>query len=112
MLLTATPLQNSLLELYGLVSVVDEHTFGDLDSFRDRYTRGAAGADFVGLKERLKLVCKRTLRRQVLEYVKYANRHAIVQEFYPNADEQRLYDLVSEYLQKPILHALWSSSIS
>ncbi len=108
-LLTATPLQNSLLELYGLVSVVDEHTFGDLDSFRDRYTRGAASADFVGLKERLRLVCKRTLRRQVLEYVKYTNRHAIVQEFYPNADEQRLYDLVSDYLQKPVLHALPAS---
>ena len=61
------------------------------------------------MKERLKLVCKRTLRRQVLEYVKYTNRHAIVQEFYPNADEQRLYDLVSEYLQKPILHALPAS---
>ena len=47
-LLTATPLQNSLLELYGLVSVVDEHTFGDLDSFRDRYTRGAASATSSG----------------------------------------------------------------
>ena len=29
-LLTATPLQNSLLELYGLVSIIDEHAFGDL----------------------------------------------------------------------------------
>jgi adenine-specific DNA-methyltransferase len=27
LLLTATPLQNSLLELYGLVSFIDEHTF-------------------------------------------------------------------------------------
>jgi SNF2 family DNA or RNA helicase len=105
-LLTATPLQNSLLELYGLVSVVDEHMFGDVDSFREQYARGAALADFAGLKARLKDVCKRTLRRQVLEYVKYTNRHAIVQEFFPNADEQRLYDLVSEYLQKPVLHAL------
>ena len=34
-LLTATPLQNSLLELYGLVSVVDERVFGDLENFRD-----------------------------------------------------------------------------
>lgn len=30
-LLTATPLQNSLLELYGLVSFIDERVFGDLD---------------------------------------------------------------------------------
>ena len=27
-LLTATPLQNSLLELYGLVSLVDDYIFG------------------------------------------------------------------------------------
>jgi hypothetical protein len=32
LLLTATPLQNSLLELFGLVSFIDEHTFGDLRS--------------------------------------------------------------------------------
>ena len=31
-LLTATPLQNSLLELYGLVSMIDDRVFGDLDS--------------------------------------------------------------------------------
>jgi hypothetical protein len=38
-LLTATPLQNSLLELYGLVSIIDEFTFGDLRSFRSQFTR-------------------------------------------------------------------------
>lgn len=36
-LLTAMPLQNSLLELYGLVSFVDERVFGDLDSFRAQF---------------------------------------------------------------------------
>ena len=34
LLLTATPLQNSLLELYGLVSVIDDHAFGDIASFK------------------------------------------------------------------------------
>src|SRR5690606_29194793 len=37
LLLTATPLQNTLLELYGLVSFIDEHTFGDLKSFREQF---------------------------------------------------------------------------
>lgn len=37
-LLTATPLQNSLLELYGLVSFIDDRVFGDLDSFRSQFT--------------------------------------------------------------------------
>jgi len=108
-LLTATPLQNSLLELYGLVSIIDDFAFGDLDSYKARFARLGNDADFNVLKDRLKPICKRTLRRQVLEYVKFTNRHALVQEFVPSPDEQRLYDLVSEYLQRPTLHALPAS---
>ncbi|MHB1574198.1 MAG: hypothetical protein ACYC2J_07495 [Acidithiobacillus ferrooxidans] len=62
--------------------------------------------DFAELRERLKPLCKRTLHKQVLEYVKYTSRHALVQEFFPTDDEQRLYDEVSEYLQQPVLYAL------
>lgn len=108
-LLTATPLQNSLLELYGLVSIIDEFTFGDLKSFRTQFARLTGDAEFSELKQRLEPICKRTLRKQVLEYVKYTNRHALVQEFVPSTEEQRLYDLVSEYLQRPNLYALPAS---
>lgn len=111
-LLTATPLQNSLLELYGLVSIIDEFSFGDLKTYRTRFTRLGNDDDFNDLKERLKPICKRTLRKQVLEYVKYTNRHALVQEFVPTAEEQRLYDLVSEYLQQQTLYALPASQRS
>jgi SNF2 family DNA or RNA helicase len=38
-LLTATPLQNSLMELYGLVTFVDEHVFGSEDAFRELYAK-------------------------------------------------------------------------
>src|SRR3990167_4655654 len=106
MLLTATPLQNSLLELYGLVSIIDDYTFGDLKSYKNQFARLANENDFHNLKERLKPICIRTLRRQVLEYVKYTNRMAITQEFVPSPDEQRLYDLVSAYLQRENLFAL------
>ncbi|MBS0184703.1 MAG: DEAD/DEAH box helicase [Nitrospira sp.] len=108
-LLTATPLQNSLLELYGLVSIIDDFAFGDLKSFRARFVRLGNDVDFTELKERLKPLCKRTLRKQVLQYVKYTNRHALVQEFVPTPEEQRLYDLVSTYLQQPTLYALPAS---
>jgi hypothetical protein len=37
--LTATPLQNSLLELYGLVSMIDDRVFGDLESFRSQFSQ-------------------------------------------------------------------------
>lgn len=107
-LLTATPLQNDLRELYGLVSLVDEYAFGDLKSFKSRYGNPDAAA-FAELKARLQPLCHRTLRRQVREYIRYTDRIALVEEFYPTDDEQRLYDLVTEYLQEPTLHALPSS---
>ena len=112
LLLTATPLQNSLLELYGLVSIIDDYAFGDFKTYRARFTRIGDSADFNELKERLRPICKRTLRKHVLEYVKYTNRHALVQEFVPTLEEQQLYDLVSEYLQKPTLYALPASQRS
>lgn len=106
-LLTATPLQNSLLELYGLVSIIDEHVFGDLNSFKSQFARLDDGTyQFDDLKERLRTICKRTLRRQVLEYVKYTNRIAITQEYTPRNDEQELYEEVSAYLQRESLYAL------
>ena len=109
LLLTATPLQNTLMELYGLVSIIDGYTFGDLTSFKCQFARLTNNDNFGDLKERLKPICKRTLRRQVLEYVKYTNRIPITQEFYPTESEQRLYDLVSEYLQRQNLYALAAS---
>ena len=108
-LLTATPLQNSLMELYGLVSIIDCYAFGDAKSFRAQYARRSGDGQFNELKARLTPVCHRTLRRQVLEYIRYTNRIPITQEFTPTDEEQTLYDMVSEYLQRPNLQALPSS---
>lgn len=105
-LLTATPLQNSLLELYGLVSILDDQVFGDLDSFRNQYGRINDPVSFASLKQRIAPVCKRTLRQQVRAYVSYTKRIPLVQTFTPSSDEQRLYELVSDYLRRPELNAL------
>ena len=107
-LLTATPLQNSLMELYGLVSLIDDYAFGDAKSFRAQYARLTDG-QFDELKTRLQPICHRTLRRQVLEYIRYTNRIPITQEFVPTDSEQTLYDMVSDYLRRPSLQALPSS---
>ena len=112
LLLTATPLQNSLLELYGLVSFIDEHAFGDLKSFKNQYSRITTDNTFYELKERLRPLCKRTLRRQVLEYIKYTERKAYTQEFIPTPEEETLYDMVSDYLRRPNLQALPASQRS
>ena len=112
LLLTATPLQNSLLELYGLVSFIDEHTFGDLKSFREQFANVSQDQVFQTLKSRLKPLCHRTLRRQVTHYIPYTKRLPIVQEFTPEEAEDRLYTLVSEYLQRENLLALPASQRS
>lgn len=103
-LLTATPLQNSLLELYGLVSFIDDRVFGDLDSFRSQFT--GREQSFSSLRDRLAPICKRTLRKQVQPYVSYTARRAIVEEFTPSSEEQELSRLVADYLRRPNLKAL------
>ena len=98
LLLTATPLQNSLLELYGLSTLIDEHLFGDLTAFRTQFC--SKDGDLDGLKDRLRSFCYRTLRSQVLEYVKYTERRPITRPFTPADSEQQLYEAVSAFLRR------------
>ena len=103
-LLTATPLQNSLMELYGLVSVIDEHFFGDEKAFRAVYATPAAGPHrLLVLRRRLESICKRTLRRQVQQagLIRYTARCSLTIQFQPGDDEMALYQSVSAYLQRP-----------
>lgn len=111
-LLTATPLQNSLMELYGLVSLVDDYLFGDQKSFRQQYAKITNDTQFEELKSRIAPICKRTLRAQVREYIRYTERRCITQIFTPADDEHELYTKVSEYLRKPQLYALPNSQRS
>ena len=104
LLLTATPLQNSLMELYGLSTLIDEHMFGDEAAFRKQFMNSGTGLD--ELRERLASFAKRTLRRDVLEYIKYTERKALTQPFNPTDDEQALYERISAFLQKEDSYAL------
>ena len=104
LLLTATPLQNSLMELYGLSTLIDEHLFGDEAAFRKQFMNSGTGMD--ELRERLGSFAKRTLRRDVLEYIKYTERKALTQPFNPTDDEQALYERISAFLQKEDSYAL------
>ena len=104
LLLTATPLQNSLLELFGLSTIIDERIFGDRNSFRSQFmnTRGDIGE----LRERLQYFSNRTLRRQVTEYIQYTERNSITRPFTPSDDEHKLYIAVTEYLQRDDSYAM------
>lgn len=111
LLLTATPLHNNLMELYGLVSFIDPQLLGRADSFRLQFLEDAQGLKLNpekvdDLKARLYSICKRTLRRQVQEYIKFTGRYGKLFTFEPYPDEHELYEKVSEYLRRDKLAAV------
>lgn len=101
-LLSATPMQNNLLELYGLVSIIDPHFFGDLESFKARYSKPKLEPEELAqLRKRLQSICSRTLRRQVQAEggINFTRRYSMTEPYDPNRDELDLYQKVSAYLQ-------------
>ena len=106
--LTATPLQNKLEELYGIVSVFYPGYFYSLESFRERYVKGRAfsGDD---LAERVAILSKRTLRKDADKYIRFTERLPLTLEFTPSKAEIKLYNLVNGYLQRPDLMAFTGS---
>ena len=110
LLVTATPLQNSLMELYGLASVIDDHIFGDAPSFRDQFVRAVdERMRNAELRARLRPICIRTLRKQVVEYIPFTRRVPVTQDFRPSDEEHALYERISTYLQRDGLIALPAS---
>ena len=108
-LLTATPLQNKLEELYGLVSIFDPTYFYSLEAFRERYVKNRESAMYDDLTDRVAQITKRTLRKDADKYIRFTKRLPLTIEFQPSAQELQLYDLVNAYLQREVLHAFTKS---
>ena len=114
LLLTATPMQNSLAELWGLIQYVEPTgtLFGDMPTFVDVFctdgdTRTVALPQANELRRRLGHVLQRTLRRQAQEFLEkpFVGRSAQLFEYTMGSDEKALYDDVTEYLLQPRLYA-------
>jgi adenine-specific DNA-methyltransferase len=105
-LLTATPLQNSAMELFGLLSFIDPHSFGSEESFRAQYLSLANEGRFQELRRRIEPFFYRTLRRQVLEYIKYTKRIAITETYSPAEAEQSFYDDFTAWLGRSDLYSV------
>jgi ERCC4-related helicase len=108
-LMSATPLQNSLLELFGLVSIIDPYFFGDLNSFKVRYARPRLEEEELrGLRQRLGKLVNRTLRRKVQEEggINFTRRYSLTEDFRPTDEELQLYEQVSAYLKSDDLLAI------
>lgn len=121
LLLTATPIQNSLAELWGLVHYVDPSgtLLGDLPTFRALFAASAreggdrrlAEGSGPELRRRLAQVVQRTLRRQAQDFLDkpFVGRMARTFEYEMSADERALYDDVTRYLLSPSLQAFRGS---
>lgn len=107
-LLTATPLQNNLKELYGLISFIDGAFFSSVDTFDKQYNAISTrdNSRFGELKSRLQRIVHRTLRQQVQEYVNYTKRSAMVIKYEPTKLEQELYERIDNYLHRDVIHAI------
>jgi superfamily II DNA or RNA helicase len=102
LLLTATPLQNSLLELYGLGWLIGDHVFGDKSAFQTRYA--TAGGDLQNLRARLGDICKRTLRKDCA-YVNYTKRQAMTHPFRQTEEERALHQDVMNFMAREVSFA-------
>lgn len=109
LLLTATPLQNRLEELYGLVSVFEPDFFHSIEGFKERYVDRPDDYGNDDLAMRISHIAKRTLRRDAQKYIRFTERMPMTFGFMPSPDEQALYSMVNAYLQRPELHAFASS---
>ena len=109
LLLTATPLQNRLEELFGLVSVFDPDFFHSIEGFKERYVDRPDDYGNDDLAMRISHIAKRTLRRDAQKYIRFTERMPMTFGFMPSAEEQDLYSKVNAYLQRPELYAFASS---
>ena len=113
LLLTATPIQNSLAELWGLVQYVEPTgtLLGDLTTFRNVFCDGddrtLLASQAHELRRRLGSVCQRTLRRQAAEFLErpFVDRRCQRLDYGMSPPERALYDDVTAYLLEPSLCA-------
>ncbi|PWT91167.1 MAG: hypothetical protein C5B55_08550 [Blastocatellia bacterium] len=113
LLLTATPMQNSLAELWGLVQYVEPTgtLLGEIATFRKVFCEDDDRTLVPGqeheLQRRLSVVLQRTLRRQAQEFLDrpFTQRRCRLYEYAMSDDERSLYDDVTEYLLQPTLYA-------
>jgi ERCC4-related helicase len=113
LLLTATPIQNNLTELWGLIQYVEPTgtLLGSLRTFRDVFCDGDDRTLVEGqddeLRRRIETVVQRTLRRQAQDFLErpFVARHAQIFEYSMTAREKLLYDQVTAYLLEPQLFA-------
>ena len=102
-LLTATPIQNSLSDLHGVISFIDPRIFGNEKVFNERYIKNQ---DYSELKKEISPVIYRTLRKDVGKYMHFSKRECRTIDFKLTLDEIELYERVNQFLKRDILYSI------
>ena len=112
LLLTATPIQNNLEELYNIVELLRPGYLGTWNQFKDKYalSKDARSLNPIyrdQLQDILSKIIIRTTRKEVSNYIKFTDRIPHTNILEPSENEKKLYDEITD-----VVRSLYSENYS